>query len=74
MSGQTFLVLQSVSPGFVETDIIKNAGIDTDTARAALGVTKGLDSEDVADAVVYVLSTPPHVQVHELIVRPIEQR
>lgn len=24
---------------------------------------KGLEVEDVADAVVYILSTPPHVQV-----------
>lgn len=29
--------------------------------------------EDVADAAIYVLSTPPHVQVHELILRSIAQ-
>lgn len=30
-----------------------------------------LECEDVADSVLYTLSTPPHVQVHELIVQPV---
>jgi NADP+-dependent farnesol dehydrogenase len=30
-----------------------------------------LKSEDIADSVLYVLSTAPHVQVHELMIKPI---
>lgn len=30
-----------------------------------------LQSEDIAEAVIYVLATPPRVQVHELIIRPV---
>ena len=30
-----------------------------------------LEANDIADAVVYVLSTPPHVQVHELTIKPL---
>jgi len=30
-----------------------------------------LNAEDIADAVVYALSTPPHVQVHELTIKPL---
>ena len=30
-----------------------------------------LKSEDIADGVVYVLSTPEHVQVHELTIKPV---
>lgn len=30
-----------------------------------------LKPEDIADGVLYVLSTPPHVQVQELCVRPV---
>lgn len=43
-----------------------------DQVKAVLSKMKGLEAEDVADAVVYVLSTPPHVQVHELTVEAIQ--
>jgi len=32
-----------------------------------------LDPEDVADAVLYVLSAPPHVEFHDILLRPIDQ-
>lgn len=31
-------------------------------------------AEDVADAVVYALSTPPHVQVQDIMLRPLGER
>lgn len=40
-------------------------------------IVKGIKSQpslkgkDIADAVLYVLSTPPHVQVHELMIKPV---
>ncbi|KAJ3660789.1 hypothetical protein Zmor_005220 [Zophobas morio] len=30
-----------------------------------------LKAEDIADSVLYVLATPPHVQVHELMIKPV---
>lgn len=33
-----------------------------------------LKSEDISAAVLYVLGTPPHVQVHELIIRPVGEK
>lgn len=33
-----------------------------------------LKPEDVADAVVYILSTPPHLQIAELMLRPVGER
>lgn len=33
-----------------------------------------LNAKDIADAVIYVLGTPPHVQVHELTIKPVGER
>lgn len=30
-----------------------------------------LKAKDVADAIMYALSTPPHVQIHELLLLPV---
>jgi NADP-dependent 3-hydroxy acid dehydrogenase YdfG len=32
-----------------------------------------LDPEDVADAVFYALTAPPHVEIHDIQLRPIDQ-
>ena len=34
---------------------------------------KVLESKDVAEAVAYALAQPPHVQVHDLLLRPLAQ-
>lgn len=56
--------ITSISPGTVKTEI-------ADFSKAELPV---LNPEDIAQAVLYVLSTPPHVQVHELIIKPVGER
>lgn len=53
----------SISPGVVKTPIYNN--------DAYLDNTPHLLTEDVSNAVLYVLGTPPHVQVHELMIRPL---
>lgn len=30
-----------------------------------------LNPEDIAQAIIYALGTPPHVQIHELTIKPI---
>ncbi|XP_028138590.1 farnesol dehydrogenase isoform X4 [Diabrotica virgifera virgifera] len=57
----------SISPGIVDTEIISN--IKKSNAFALIKDAM-LKSEDIADAVSYVLSTPQHVQVHEIIIKP----
>lgn len=59
---------KSISPGAVKTEIF---GPDTPELQAMLKDFPILQSEDVSAAVLYVLGTPPHVQVHELIIKPI---
>ena len=58
----------SVSPGLVQTEFHGNYyGSDvTHDLRV-------LDSQDVANAVLYVLAQPPHVQVHDVLMRPTDQ-
>ncbi|XP_044260590.1 farnesol dehydrogenase-like [Tribolium madens] len=62
--------ITSVSPGPVDTEFGAALRGSEDWEKLYNSMPK-LQSEDVADAVVYVLSTPPHVQVHEMMIRPL---
>lgn len=55
---------QSISPGAVETEVIqmKSGKLDSKILDALKSMPL-LKTEDVAESVLYVLSTPPHVQV-----------
>ncbi|CAH1106152.1 unnamed protein product [Psylliodes chrysocephalus] len=57
----------SVSPGVVNTEIFENM----DRKQFDLVKNCMLNPEDIADGVVYALSTPPHVQVHEITIKPV---
>lgn len=56
--------LQSISPGLVRTEIIDAKMLD------AMKWPE-LTSEDISQAVLYVLGTPPHVQIAELTIKPV---
>jgi ribitol 2-dehydrogenase len=61
----------SIAPGVVENDLwIGTEGADVVTGLAA---GEGLRSEDVADAVLYMLSRPAHVTVRDLVLLPTRQ-
>ena len=66
--------VSTVDPGIVETDfsLVRFDG-DADRADRVYSTTTPLQPEDVADAVVYCASRPPHVNVAELIVMPTAQ-
>ncbi|XP_075155788.1 farnesol dehydrogenase-like [Haematobia irritans] len=65
-SQDTKIKITSVSPGCVRTEIAGNIELPADLAV--------LESEDVADAIVYCLQTPPHVQIHEMIIKPMGEK
>ncbi|XP_052894283.1 farnesol dehydrogenase-like [Anopheles moucheti] len=52
----------SISPGGVRTEIFDGYPIPDEMVL--------LQSEDISQAVLYVIGTPPHVQVHELTIKP----
>ncbi|KAJ9585029.1 hypothetical protein L9F63_020639, partial [Diploptera punctata] len=54
--------ITSVSPGLVETELPPKEYLETMPILAP---------KDIADGVLYVLGTPPHVQVHELTIKPV---
>ena len=62
-----------ISPGVVETEFHDRATRGSGDSKAFYGKFKPLRAEDVADVVFYLLSTPPHVQIHDVVMRSIEQ-
>lgn len=64
--------LGMVSPGFVATEFQHNAARLAPEENFKYRI-EPLQSEDVAEAVCYLLSTPPEVQVHDIIMRPVAQ-
>ncbi|KXJ71514.1 hypothetical protein RP20_CCG020359 [Aedes albopictus] len=53
----------SISPGAVKTEIIPEA---MRNAKFPM-----LEAEDISEAVLYSLGTPPRVQIQELTIRPV---
>jgi len=50
-----------IEPGMVDTPFFEN------------GVSDALEADDIARAVMYALSQPPHVDVNEILIRPVRQ-
>lgn len=67
--------VSSVDPGLAETEfsVVRFRG-DEDRAANVYEGTAPLVAEDIADAVCYVLNTPPHVNVLHLVMMPTVQR
>ena len=63
-----------VEPGAVETELAgHNRPEVQETLRKRFGDMEKLQSEDIADAIAYVVTRPRHMAVNEILVRPTEQ-
>lgn len=63
-----------IEPGSVDTELrTHNPDVVQQQIIAALGDIERLQSQDIADAVGYIVTRPRHVAVGELLVRPTEQ-
>ncbi|XP_056330516.1 dehydrogenase/reductase SDR family member 11-like [Danio aesculapii] len=71
---KTHIRATSISPGLVETEFAYRLFSENqDKASATYKSIKCLQPDDLAKAVVYVLSAPPHVQIGDIQMRPVEQ-
>ncbi|KAF4531859.1 hypothetical protein B566_EDAN000887 [Ephemera danica] len=70
---KTQIRVTGISPGLVRTEIAEAAGMSKEQAEKYYEAKPHLQSKDVAEALLYALATPPHVQVHELTILPIGQ-
>jgi 17beta-estradiol 17-dehydrogenase / 3beta-hydroxysteroid 3-dehydrogenase len=65
--------VSSVSPGTVETEFAARASGSEEAARECYSRFEPLRPEDVAEAVRYLISAPPHAEVHDILMRPTAQ-
>lgn len=64
---ETTIKVSSISPGLVDGDIVAHY---TESENDLVKYMPKLKPEDVAEAVIYAITTPDHVQIHELIIKP----
>lgn len=63
---QNKIRVSNISPGSVRTDVLKAAGLAIEYPIDF----PALLPQDIADAILYILSTPPRVQIQDIIIRP----
>lgn len=66
--------VSSISPGFVETEFAEKYTKSAEMAQKIYSQFPVLQPDDIAEAVWYTLGQPPHVQIHDILVRPTEQK
>ncbi|MDL5159872.1 SDR family oxidoreductase [Actinomycetospora termitidis] len=61
-----------VEPGLVDTELTNTGRQNAPDASSAseMGV---LEADDIADAIVYIVTRPPRTAINEVLVRPVEQ-
>ena len=66
--------ITEISPGLVETEFatVRHGG-DAERAKAVYRGMTPLTADDVAACVAFAVSLPPHVNVDEIVVRPVDQ-
>ncbi|XP_071944509.1 dehydrogenase/reductase SDR family member 11-like [Antedon mediterranea] len=65
--------ITSISPGMVKTEFsIRMRG--EEKGNEIYSRMKNLEADDIANSLIHALHAPPHCQIHDIIMRPTEQR
>jgi hypothetical protein len=66
--------ITEIAPGLVETEfsVVRFHG-NRKAAKAVYTGLKPLTAEDVADCIVFAVTRPPHVDIDEIVIRPVAQ-
>ncbi len=73
-SARTNIRVTSIEPGVVDTEL--NDTITEDSLKGFVENAKkmkALHAEDIANAILYAVESPPHVNVNEILIRPTSQ-
>jgi NADP-dependent 3-hydroxy acid dehydrogenase YdfG len=61
-----------VEPGATESELVTHVREEV-RGQLSVGVEQRLEAEDIADAIVYIVTRPRHMAVNEILIRPTEQ-
>lgn len=65
--------MTTISPGNVQTKSIRDEGLDL-LYQARWNNPPFIEEQDIADAIVYILSTHPRVQITQMTIKPLGER
>ena len=63
----------SISPGLVKTEAMQTQ-LSPSLAEMIFASTPHIQSSDVSDAVIQMISAKPHVQIHDVILRHVQEK
>ncbi|TOF82810.1 short-chain dehydrogenase, partial [Vibrio parahaemolyticus] len=72
-SAKSHIRVAAISPGVVETEFAGRMNKNEAEGKKFYKNLECLQADDIASSVIHILAAPPHVQIHDILIRPTEQ-